>query len=162
MHPEGQVLFDLNIYKSSASLFVFVLHPQTNAPSSLLMKPRVCTQSTEGHRTQSGGIFTSPFASIARQDLREQRGRRKEVLIIQEELEATLTALHIQLVTVERLRGKTEPWGRSGCERPNKAENDISKTGALCRHHSVVSLNGMLENCKNTEHIFFAFKTSVV
>lgn len=33
------------------------------------------------------------------------------LLIIQEELEATLTALHIQLVTVECLRGKTEPGG---------------------------------------------------
>lgn len=32
-------------------------------------------------------------------------------LIIQEELEALLTALHIQLVSVERLRGKTEPGG---------------------------------------------------
>lgn len=33
------------------------------------------------------------------------------LLIIQEELEATLTGFHIQLETVERLRGKTEPGG---------------------------------------------------
>lgn len=33
------------------------------------------------------------------------------LLIIQEELEAALTGFHVQLETVERLRGKSEPGG---------------------------------------------------
>lgn len=43
------------------------------------MRPRECAQSTEGHRNQSGGIFTSPFASIARQDLRAKGAKEGSV-----------------------------------------------------------------------------------
>lgn len=82
------------------------------------------------------------------------------LLIIQEELEATLTALHILLVTVKRLRGKTEPGGGVAVSTETRQRKTFQRQQP-CAHISLVLSNGMRENCRNTDHIF-VFETSVV
>lgn len=158
-HPEGQVVFYLNIYKSSASTFC-VCSSSLNEHSLIPPDEAVSVHAVDRRSSQPiRGIFTSRFASFARQNLRA-RGKGRVVNYPRGAGSNADCAPH-SAGNRGMPEGQDRAWGRSGCEHRNKAEKDISKTGALCRHHSVVLSNGMMENFKNTDHIF-AFKTSVV
>lgn len=92
--------------------------------------PAVDWQSSEPFR----GIFTSRFAIIARQNL----GARGKGSVVNYPRGAGSNAncTPHSAGNCGTPGGRDRAWGRSGCERWNKAEKDISKTGALCRHHS--------------------------
>lgn len=83
------------------------------------MKQRLCTQLADGHQNQSEEYSCLDLLHLLGRTC--ERGAKELLLIIQEKLEATLTVLHIQLETVERLRGMTEPGGGvAGSAKPRQ------------------------------------------
>lgn len=113
-----------------------------SAHSSLMMKQRLWTQS-DGHHDQSEEYSRLDLLHLLGRTC--ERGAKGALLIIQEGLEATLTAFHIQLETRGTPEGQDRAWGRSGWERGNKAGEDVSKRGALCRQHCLVLSNGICD-----------------
>lgn len=104
-HTMGQVTHPFNINDSTP----FSCNSSINDHPSLPTKWGQQTQSPISHRNQSPE-YSRGYLLL--QTLRAAL-KRKCRLIIQEERDAMLTVLQIQLVTVETLRGGAQPEGEA-------------------------------------------------
>lgn len=109
------------------------------------------------HHNQST-VYWCGDLQFPRNERQFKKKKRKSCLIIQAKWNKTLTVLQIQLVTVETLRGKTQPWGeerlggkekdRERCLTKRKKEKKKRRwRRVMCRRGSIFELhmgNGML------------------